>query len=648
MGKKLFLLSLMVIVVVLFNPGCQSSSEIIEAPPVKNAVLVISEFTSTAISAAGSSINHTSSAKAEVELDGEPIDGSGVDYIYALKVSLRETNWAPATITAVDFSFLSGDTSFGSFSADVPTFFGTTSIAANGTLTSVTLDIISNGSNPYADEIRVKVSYSDSSGKTGTVEASVNPFHRQIRGLASRHSDIREIENQPNFQDILPVIDKWIEYQAFMTQIPGISIGIRHIDKVLLHKQYGLADLAKNEKLQPNHLFCCGSHSKMFTATAIMQLHQAQKLKLHEKVNRYLPWFKSPADPALEEITIFHLLTHSAGIITDARLPNGHSPYDLEDVKRIVQQGISTSEIGQAIKYSNFGYCILGCLIETVSGLSYEKYIVHNILQPLNMTNSAMGLTSSNKDLIASGYTTWYPDRGREKIHKWASSTLDSIYTPVGGLVSNAEDLMKFWAAHFAGNQQLLSDSVKDEMHKKQIQIENNQRGVGFEITDFPRGKTYWHIIGGTFGYHTQSGIIPQDRVAVIVLTTTTNAPVTTYSTGIINLLNVIQMRWDDFQLSSANHNVHPDYHELEGLFECPYGVYYFAQIRDKLTIFNLDSVDPASNLIILEAQGENRFISSVPLFFAKENEPIEFRPDEAGKMALYDSLGRKVRRFIV
>jgi hypothetical protein len=262
------------------------------------------------------------------------------------------------------------------------------------------------------------------------------------------------------------------------------------------------------------------------------------------------------------------------------------------------------------------------------------------------MTNSAMGLTSSNKDLIASGYTTWYPDRGREKIYRRASSTLDSIYTPVGGLVSNAEDLMKFWAAHFAGNQQLLSDSVKDEMHKKQIRIENNQRGVGFEITDFPGGKTYWHIIGGTFGYHTQSGIIPQDRVAVIVLTTTTNAPVTTYSTGIINLLNVIQMRWDDFQLSSANHNVHPDYHELEGLFECPYGVYYFAQIRDKLTIFNLDSVDPASNLIILEAQGENRFISSVPLFFAKENEPIEFRPDEAGKMALYDSLGRKVRRF--
>ena len=82
------------------------------------------------------------------------------------------------------------------------------------------------------------------------------------------------------------------------------------------------------------------------------------------------------------------------------------------------------------------------------------------------------------------------------------------------------------------------------------------------------------------FGYHTQSGFVPQDNLAVVVLTTTTDAPVTQISTSIINLVNVIQNRWDEFQESSADPNNPSDYHEFEGLVECPYGIYCFAQSR--------------------------------------------------------------------
>ena len=384
----------------------------------------------------------------------------------------------------------------------------------------------------------------------------------------------------------------------------------------------------------------------MFTSTGILLLHQAQKIELHEKVNRYLPWFKSPNEPALEEITIFHLLTHTAGIITDARLPNGHVPNDIEDIKQIVHKGISTSKIGEIIKYSNFGYCILGCLIEAISGLSYERFIAQNILQPLNMTHSAMGLTSSNKELLAKGYWAWFPDRDRLKIPKRASNTLNSIYTSVGGLVSNVDDLMKFWMAYFPGNCQLLSDSLLEKIHQNPVRIGKNLRGLGYEITEIPGGKPYYQIIGGTFGYHTQSGMIPQDKLTVILLTTTTNAPVETYSTGIINLLNLVQNRRDEFQITLVNDNERPNYHDFEGLIECPYSVHYFAQIGDKLTIFDLNSKDPASNPVILEAQSENMFISPAPLFFAKENEPIEFKFNETGQMALYDSLGREMPRF--
>ena len=132
--------------------------------------------------------------------------------------------------------------------------------------------------------------------------------------------------------------------------------------------------------------------------------------------------------------------------------------------------------------------------------------------------------------------------------------------------------------------------------------------------------------------------------MAIVVLTNTTDAPITQISTGIINLFNIIQNRWDQFYEPSGDL---PDYHDFEGLVWSPYGIYLIAQIGRKLTIFDMDSKDPASNFIILESQGENKFVSAVPLFFAKENEPIEFKPDETGRIFLYGSMGRKVNWFI-
>lgn len=456
----------------------------------------------------------------------------------------------------------------------------------------------------------------------------------------------QESTNRQKFQEVIPVINNWLNYQAFMSQIPGISAGILHEDKVLLDKQYGLADLESKGKLQPEHLFCCASHSKMFTTTAILQLHQAGRLNIHDKVKLHLSWFTSQNDPSLDEITIFHLLTHTAGIITDARIPNGYPPYRLEHVKEIVQQGISTSKIGEMIKYSNFGYNILGAVIEVVTGTSCEKYIDQHILQPLQMTRSAMGLTHENSDFLARGYTTWYPDRNRQEVEQYVFKNLYGIHSAVGGLVSNAEDLLKFWGAYLTGNQILFPDSFKMEMRGQQVRIDNSRRGLGYEITEFPEGKEYLQIIGGTFGYHTQSGIVPEDNLAVVVLTTTTDAPVTIYSAGIINLFNFVTSRWDDLELPPSDQNIRADNDDMNGLYECPYGIYYITRIGDKLVIFDLDSLDPAADAIILEPHGENIFISSVPLFFAKENEPIQFKPDDTGKMTLYDSLGRTVSRF--
>lgn len=170
----------------------------------------------------------------------------------------------------------------------------------------------------------------------------------------------------------LHLIESWLDYQIYIKEIPGLAVGIAVNGELIFKKEYGYANLERKSKLTDQHLFRIASHSKLFTATAIMMLYHEGKLSIDDKVSKYIPWFQSAEDKQLEHIRIQHLLTHSSGITRDGNTAHWFTNEfpTIEEIKAQFQGKISFFEPSETLKYSNFGYTLLGQIIETVSGQS--------------------------------------------------------------------------------------------------------------------------------------------------------------------------------------------------------------------------------------------------------------------------------------
>jgi CubicO group peptidase (beta-lactamase class C family) len=198
----------------------------------------------------------------------------------------------------------------------------------------------------------------------------------------------------------------------------------------------------------PNRLdtkFCLGSMNKMFTGTAIMQLLQQGKLKVEDKVGKYLPDY--PNIDVRDKVTIHHLLTHTSGIgnywmeyFNTTRLTEIKTVKDYDDLSN---KNPLLFEPGERFSYSNSGPLVLGLIIEKISGLSYDEYIRQFVTGPAGMTNTDCYDISIPVENLAVNYTDGRPlGQNYEIRHVDYSNPLKG--GPAGGGYSTVEDLLKF------------------------------------------------------------------------------------------------------------------------------------------------------------------------------------------------------------
>ena len=111
----------------------------------------------------------------------------------------------------------------------------------------------------------------------------------------------------------------WLEGQMLYRHLPGIAVGVVADQDLIWATGFGFADTGKKTPMTPQTKFRMASHSKLFTATAIMQLREQGKLRLDDPVSKYLPWFQvKTAESDDPPITIEELLTHSSGLPREA------------------------------------------------------------------------------------------------------------------------------------------------------------------------------------------------------------------------------------------------------------------------------------------------------------------------------------------
>ena len=180
-------------------------------------------------------------------------------------------------------------------------------------------------------------------------------------------------------------VDQFMAKEMADQSIPGAAVAVVQDGRVILLKGYGVADLQTGAKVDPEHtLFRVGSISKAFTATAIMQLVEAGKLDLHTDVNTYLRDLEVPSAFG-KPITTAHLLTHTAGF--DGRNSGTAAPTEtlVEPLGTYLTRELPprVRPPGETLAYSNHGFTVLGHLLESISGESFDQYMDRHVLAPL-------------------------------------------------------------------------------------------------------------------------------------------------------------------------------------------------------------------------------------------------------------------------
>ncbi len=172
---------------------------------------------------------------------------------------------------------------------------------------------------------------------------------------------------------------------------PGCAVAVIEDGRIVYKRGYGMADLEHDVPIRPDSVFHIASHSKQFTAAAIVLLFHEGKLSLDDEARKYVPELPDFGTP----ITIRHLVHHTSGLCDQwALLSLAGWRYSLDlitdqDVLDVMYaQKALNFRPGEEYRYSNTGYTLLSQIVKRVSGKSFREFTTERIFKPLGMNNT--------------------------------------------------------------------------------------------------------------------------------------------------------------------------------------------------------------------------------------------------------------------
>ncbi|MGH7127187.1 MAG: serine hydrolase, partial [Planctomycetaceae bacterium] len=278
--------------------------------------------------------------------------------------------------------------------------------------------------------------------RTGDHVPGMEPFDRLMRSFIAEHS------------------------------IPGAALAVTDQGRLVYARGYGYADMAARRPVSPASLFRIASISKPITAVAVLQLVEQNTLKLDDRVFdvlRYEPHLTQGEtfDERHNQITIRQLLQHTGGwdrdesfdpMFQSVRIAEAWGttpPAEPQHIIRFMLGRRLDFDPGARYAYSNFGYCLLGRIIEKTSGQPYEQYVREHVLKPLGIETMRLGRTECCKDRDSNEVKYYDPGYGRSVLNgnlgervsqpygAWYLEAMDAH----GGWVASAVDLARFAAA---------------------------------------------------------------------------------------------------------------------------------------------------------------------------------------------------------
>lgn len=355
-------------------------------------------------------------------------------------------------------------------------------------------------SEPHAITALIRARNSDSTGRiTLTVKAETP---EQVASLRMQPATDVPAEFMPARLDLasaLAGVQERATAMAERQQFSGNLLFARG-DNTLLERSWGLAEHEAGRANDSETSFRIASMFKMFTAVAVLQLVDAGKLDLDAALDTYLPDY--PNRDLATQVTIRHLLTHSGGtgdIFTPEYSARREQVREHQDYLDLFGQRAPEFTPGSATRYSNYGYILLGAIIEQVSGRSYYDYLQAEVFAPAGMTASGALPEQQAPAQLAAGYMM---KDGRLQNNR------DSVPwrgTAGGGGYSTSGDMLRFVQALQDGR--LLSA----ERLAQATQAQNADGWYGFGFTIGGEGPLRWFgHDGGAEGMNASLRVYPE------------------------------------------------------------------------------------------------------------------------------------------
>ena len=298
------------------------------------------------------------------------------------------------------------------------------------------------------------------------------------------------------------LLDSYFDSLAHYDRSMG-SISIYQGPEEVYRRAIGYADTMLTEPATPDHVYRVGSITKTFTAVIIHNLVEAGKLSLDDKLAKFYPEL-----PNAEDITIDQLLRHRSGLsnYTDSEDFLEYIALDQTPAEMVarIQKLEPDFAPGEAFKYSNSGYLVLGFIAEEVSGKTYQQLLRDYVLEPAGLANTYVGglIDPARREVASFGISK----DGWENAGNWSMANVGAA----GNISATATDLNKFYRKLLRG--ELLDREVVAEMTRM-------TDGYGHGLIPLPYNKQigYGHT-GGIEGFRSMAVHFPDEDITVTYL----------------------------------------------------------------------------------------------------------------------------------
>ncbi len=330
-----------------------------------------------------------------------------------------------------------------------------------------------------------------------------------------------------DYETVKRYLTEYIQYEMEKHDVAGLSIALVDDRKIVWAAGFGYADKAAQIPATPDTVYRVGSISKLFTATAAMQLHEQGKLDIDRPLQTYLPEFSIRSRyPGAGPITPRALMTHHSGLpISVLKGMWTENPELFTALAGKLRDEYTAYPPGYIYSYSNLGVTLLGDAVGRAAGTDFASHLEQAVLRPLAMTGSSFS-TRLRAPRMAKAY------RGGAEVTEAALRDV-----PAGGLNSSVNDLSRFLMMVFAdgrsGAHQVLQPETLREMLRPQngaVALDQGlQVGLGWALSglggiDVEGAGPVAHHAGATLYYRSQLIALPQQKLGVVVLSNSSSA----------------------------------------------------------------------------------------------------------------------------